>query len=95
MIAVHDAASSRSSHRSAGKDSRKKWLRATRIENGAGAIAGCRSGGPSANPVAEFVEVLQDRCIRENGAGEPLLRVVPGLKQEGGGNQGEELETHG
>ena len=39
MIAAHDTASSRSSHRSAGEDSREKWSRATRIENCARAVA--------------------------------------------------------
>ena len=39
MIAAHDTTSSRSSHRSAGEDSRKKWSRATRIENCACAVA--------------------------------------------------------
>ena len=41
MIAAHDTASSRSSHRSAGEDSREKWSRATRIENCARAVARC------------------------------------------------------
>ena len=39
MIAAHDTTSSRSSHRSAGEDSREKWSRATRIENCACAVA--------------------------------------------------------
>ena len=45
MIASHDRASSRSSHRSAGEDSREKWSRATRIENCAHGFAnspGCQ-----------------------------------------------------
>ena len=39
MIAAHVTASSRSSHRSAGEDSREKWSRASRIENCARAVA--------------------------------------------------------